>query len=72
MTDNVISLVKTPEPELSPDDVLEAAKGQLENVVVLGENKDGTYWVSASLDEISEVVLHIEVAKRTLLDALYE
>lgn len=50
-----------------PDDLLEAAKGQgFTRLAILGENPDGTLWVSGSANA-GETVILIELAKHQII-----
>jgi hypothetical protein len=48
------------------DQILTAALGRLENVVIIGTEKDGSPY-TASSDGLGETILLIELAKRDLL-----
>lgn len=42
--------------DIPPDKVLEAAKGQLEYVLVLGLTKDGAFWAASSGADMAQAV----------------
>lgn len=55
------------EYHFDPDEILEAAKGQPFNrLVVLGQMEDGTIWVSGNAN-LGETLVAIEQAKHALL-----
>jgi hypothetical protein len=50
-----------------PDDLLEAAKGQgFTKLAIIGENPDGTLWVSGSANA-GETIILIELAKHQII-----
>jgi len=56
-----------------PDDILERAKGQsMDAVLVVGRLIDGTTWISASTSNAERLVFLLELAKRRVLDSLME
>lgn len=72
MTDKVVSLVKA-KPDLSADEVLENAKGQLETVLIIGYNHDGGLDVCASPDlDNANILWLVECFKQYLIDGSYE
>lgn len=60
---NVVQLYPDP---LTPDDLLAAATGELDMVVIIGVTKDGMEYVSYSTDE-PHALWMVERFKRTLL-----
>lgn len=69
MTDNVLFFTGTTSLPLDPDRVLDAAKGKLEKVVVIGFEGENLY-VAASEPGIAEAVLFLELAKDHLLSLM--
>lgn len=51
-----------------PDDILEAAKGQgLDFVLIVGRTTDGTTWVSASISDAERLNMLLDIAKYNLV-----
>ena len=69
MTNNVLFFTGATSIPLDPDRVLEAAKGKLERVMVLGFTEENLY-VASSHTEIAEAVLLLELAKDQLLSLM--
>lgn len=69
MTDNILFFTGTTALPLDPDRVLDAAKGKLEKVVVIGFEGENLY-VAASEPGIAEAVLFLELAKDHLLSLM--
>lgn len=53
---------------LSPDDVLEGAKAELETVIVLGRTLNGEYYIAANLTDPAAVLWLLEQCKALLLN----
>ena len=70
MADNVVKLELTEVGEgfrFDPDALLDAAKGQgFTRLAILGENPDGTLWVSGTANA-GETVILIELAKHQII-----
>ena len=63
MTHNVVQI-----PDINnPDYILNAAKDQLESVIVIGREKNKELWVSSSEEELGDLLLLVEQAKMFLL-----
>lgn len=62
------TLYRIDNERISPDDVLDRAKGDLETVIVLGRTIAGEYYVSANLVNPAAVLWLIEQCKMLLLD----
>lgn len=69
MTNNILFFTGTTSLPLDPDRVLEAAKGKLERVMVIGFEGDNLY-VAASEPGIAEAVLLLELSKDHLLSLM--
>jgi len=73
MTGKVVSLhgdeITYDKTHLDPDAILEANKGEYENVLILGWGKDGLLRICAS-DGIADTILLMEQAKLVLLTEL--
>ena len=55
--------------DLEPDKVLQGAKNQLDDVLVLGWDKDGLLWISGSKAKKADALWLLECAKQSLLEA---
>lgn len=64
---NVVILPCTTKLDLSPERVLDAAKDQLETVVILGWDKDGKEYFASSCSDGADVVWLLERLKLQLL-----
>jgi hypothetical protein len=53
--------------DLDPDRVLDAAKGKLQGVVVLGFDKDGNFYASGSYADGGTLLWLLEACKQRLL-----
>jgi len=69
MTADVIKL----RPADDPDEVLEAAKGQYDQLIIAGWNKDGQLDIRATLGmEAAETIYLIELFKHAILSEASE
>lgn len=68
MTDKVIPLNCITKLGIPVDRVLEAAKGELDSVILIGYDKDGGEYFSSTIADGGEVLWLIERAKKLLLD----
>lgn len=68
MSDKVVPLHCTTTLDIPPGRVLDAAKEQeIDPVVVIGRNKDGELYLASSTGDILEVNWLLDLAKRELL-----
>ena len=67
--DNVIPLNNITNLDLPPDRVLDAAKGKLENFVIMGWDNDGELYFASTFSDGGNVLWIMEKAKQALLDA---
>ena len=65
---NVIDLPVISTLNSDPDRILERAKGQLENVMVLGWNKDGDFFFGSSIANGPECLWLLELARKRLME----
>lgn len=66
--DNVVQLDCQTTQDIDADQVLSSAlEESLEDVVVLGHDKDGQIYLSSSLGNIAEVNLMLDLAKAEIL-----
>lgn len=70
MTDNILFFNGSTSIPLNPDRVLEAAKGKLERVVVVGFNDGDGVYVASSHNNVAEAAMLLELAKDQLLSLL--
>jgi hypothetical protein len=54
--------------DLNPQDVLEAVKKDAEAVLVLGEDKDGEFFMASSFSDVGAIILLLETAKFKILN----
>jgi hypothetical protein len=66
--DNVVFLKTITKLDLPPDRILEAAKGELEGVVVLGYDKEGGEYFASSYADGGQVLWLLERLKKQLLE----
>lgn len=68
MTDNVVYLGIATNAPHDPDHILEAAKGnEFEDVLVVGLEDDGGLWLSASTSDAERIVFLLERAKQKFM-----
>lgn len=67
MTADVIDFTGITTLDIDPDRILQSAIGQMEQVVVIGWDKDGQEYFSSSVSDAGAVLWHIERAKLNLL-----
>ncbi len=60
-------VVHLPKPDLSPDNVLAAAKGKLSTAIVLGFDADGAEWITSSTSDVGVILYLLERAKAKAL-----
>ena len=68
MSDNVVKFHGATRLDLSPDQVLQEAIGEVETVVVLGWDKDGTEYFASSVADGGTVVWLLERCKKMLFE----
>ena len=68
MDDKVINLPCITRLDLPCDKLLEEAIGQMDEVVIIGFDKDGDYYFASSKADGSNVLWHLEMAKKHLLE----
>ena len=56
-------VVHLPQPDLSPDSILTAAKGKLASAIVLGFDADGAEWIRSSTSDVGVILYLLERAK---------
>lgn len=66
--DNVIDFDGVTRLDLSPDRVLEKAKGKLEGVVTMGYTKEGDIYFASSYSDGGTVLWLMESCKKMLLE----
>jgi len=69
---NVISMDGYIRKDIDPDNILEGAKGQLKQVLVIGRCEDGDYYAAASTADKGKLLLAIEEFKLRLLDGDFD
>lgn len=69
---NVVLFSGITKGEIDPDMVIEKAKGQLTEVVILGFDKDGQEYFAASNSDGSNTLWHLERAKHKLMNIVDE
>lgn len=68
MTDNVIQLGNITKLDLPAERVLEAAKNEMENVVLIGWHKDGSLYFASNIADGGEVLWLLKKAEQELLN----
>lgn len=68
----VIDFTSATTLSLDPDRVLEAAKGKMESVVVIGFTLDGAEYFASSDADGADVLWHLERAKHRLMRTIDE
>lgn len=56
--------------DLPPDRILEAAKGQMEGVVIVGFDKDGEVYAASSYADGGTIMWLLEACKTKMMDLL--
>ncbi len=69
---NIIDLPVITRLDIDPDKILNNAIGQLENVIIIGEWKDGEEYFASSAANGPDILWAIERAKKTLLEVMDE
>jgi hypothetical protein len=54
--------------DLDPKDVLDGVKDDAEAVVVIGEDKDGEFFIASSVSDVGSIILLLETAKFKILN----
>ena len=68
MTDNVIPLGMATTLKMPVDPLLDAAKGQLADVLIVGWDADGELYIASSSADCGEILWLIEKSKQRLLE----
>lgn len=55
---------------VDPDDVLEAPKGRLEDVIVVGWTKDGDFYLACSTGELRDLLFLSKLLDKELMEEL--
>lgn len=65
--DNVTQLKTYTTRELDPDKILQAALGEVNPVLIIGDDKDGSLYIASSAGEKAEILYLLERARLHLL-----
>jgi hypothetical protein len=68
MSDNVIPLNNITKLDLQPDRVLEAAKGSLDGLIIIGYDINGEEYFASTYADGGEVLWLLERCKKNLLE----
>jgi len=68
MSDKFVIVNGITSPEVSVDQVLEAAIGELEEVVIIGTHKDGKEYFASSIADGPNVNWMLDRAKKALIE----
>lgn len=68
MTAQVFDFTGITKLDLDPDRVLEAAKGKLQGVVVVGFDHDGEFYGASSYADGGNAIWLLEVCKKRILE----
>lgn len=60
MPDNVVQFPGQTTQDIDPDEVLTAAQGKLENVLILGETPEGDFYMASSTSDMPLYMLYCE------------
>ena len=60
-------VVQLPQPDLSADNVLAAAKGRLDDVMVIGFRPDGSVYFTSNTGDVGKILVLMEWAKSMAL-----
>jgi len=67
MSDNIVTFTGITKLDTPPDRLLEAAMGQLTEVVIIGFDKDGKEYFASTKSDAGEVIYHLERTKHRLM-----
>ena len=67
MTDNILTFDGETTEEIPCDRVLEAAVGQLEEVLIIGRHADGNIYIASSAADLQRILWNIEIAKKEII-----
>lgn len=65
---NVIEFTAETFADIDPDDVLDGAKGQLTEVLVIGRDNEGQLYLASSIADAGDQLLLLELLKRELVE----
>jgi hypothetical protein len=65
---NVVEFNGSTTLDMPPDKVLQGAMGQLTDVVVIGYDKDGKFYIATSTGGLGDLLLLVKLAERSILD----
>ena len=71
----MLKVVEFPKPEkddLTPDEILEAAKGRYTGVIILGWDEDDECNMASSIGKIDEMLFLLHLGEKWLLDVATE
>lgn len=68
MSNNVIDLPVITKLDINPERVLKGAQDKLEDVVILGWDKEGGFYFASSQADGGDVLWLLELAKKELLN----
>lgn len=68
--ENVVRFTGTTRLDLAPDDVLDAAKGEMESVIVLGFDHDGREYIYSSKADGADILWALERCKHRLMSIM--
>lgn len=69
--DKIIRLVTNTEEttqDIDPNKILEAATGNIREVVLIGTDTEGMFYLASSTGSAGEMLLFLEVAKKKVLE----
>lgn len=65
---DIITLGTPTRLDIPPDRVIEAAVGNMKEVVIIGYDNDGNEYFASSVADGADVLWHLERAKKALLE----
>ncbi len=69
MAGNILNFPGSTTANIEPDTVLEACVGKLNEVMIIGEAKEGSFYAAMSNPKIGEALVVLEVMRRQLVDS---
>ncbi len=68
MAGNILNFPGSTTANIEPDTVLKACVGKLNEVMIIGEAKDGSFYAAVSSPNVGAALLRMEVMRRQLVD----
>ena len=72
MPDTIVPFTGITTLDLDPDQLLDRAKGELEDAIIIGFATDGSFYFASSLADAGEAIFRLERAKHLLMRKIDE